>query len=191
MAAKRDPLLEWFNITTPEPKKNTSNNESARDVGRAHAAASGSSSGYSRLLQLGDRLEQMEAESRSSAEQYYDSEQEWVSYFDQEEDQFIAGLPVRVDARPGDNDYAPVLSSDVFDKYYHTPHTYDPSYPITACWRKIMDTIESNPVTIIEGATGSGTCFCVWVWVCTSVCGCVCLCVGSCIIYGHNAICKQ
>ena len=157
MAAKRDPLLDWFNITTPVAEKNTSKNGTARGAYQDQRAAAGSGplSGYSRLVQLGDRLEQMDAESRSSDEQYYDSEQEWASYFDPEKDQFIPGRPVRADARPGDNDYAPVLSSDVFDKYYQSPHTYDPSYPITACWQKIVDTIENNPVTIIEGSTGT------------------------------------
>ena len=178
MAAKRDPLMDWFKITTPVSEKNASKNGPPRDVDQDRSAASG----YSRLVKLGDRLEQMEAESRNSAEPCFDSEQEWVSYFDQEEDQFITGRPVRADARPGDNDYAPVLSSDVFDKYYQTPHTYDPSYPITGSWRKIVETIESNPVTIIEGATGiNGHALLCGVRVCMGVGGGVSVCVCMCM----------
>lgn len=85
-----------------------------------------------------------------------EAEQNFVSYFDEEENRFIKARPFRDGARPEDDDYSPLRSTEVFDRYYEKPHTYNPSYPITSCFKSIVDTIESSQVTVIEGATGSG-----------------------------------
>lgn len=39
---------------------------------------------------------------------------------------------------------------------YNTRHQYDPNLPITKCREEIVDLIESQPVTVIHGETGSG-----------------------------------
>lgn len=46
-------------------------------------------------------------------------------------------------------------ASHIFDNYSFD-HTYSPDLPITAYRQQIVDTIESNSVTVIQGATGSG-----------------------------------
>ncbi|KAL9952201.1 hypothetical protein ACROYT_G039416 [Oculina patagonica] len=46
-------------------------------------------------------------------------------------------------------------ASHIFENYSFD-HTYSPDLPITCYRQQIVDTIESNSVTIVQGATGSG-----------------------------------
>ena len=151
MAAKGDPLLDWFKIPdySSMPSNETSENEEESNATSKNQVTSG----YKRLIQAQKEKQQQEEDMETD-----DHEQSWVSYFDQEEDSFVAVRPFRTGARPGDDDYTPIRSTEVFDTYYQKPHTYNPSYPITSCFKAIVDTIENNQVTVIEGATGERGC---------------------------------
>ena len=107
--------------------------------------------GYKGLIELGKEMKQRRESELIEASE---AEQNFVSYFDEEENRFIKARPFRDGARPEDDDYSPLRSTEVFDRYYEKPHTYNPSYPITSCFKSIVDTIESSQVTVIEGATG-------------------------------------
>lgn len=41
-------------------------------------------------------------------------------------------------------------------KHYSFSHEYDHDLPITPYRQKIVDTINGNPVTVLQGSTGSG-----------------------------------
>ncbi|CAH3166074.1 unnamed protein product [Porites lobata] len=61
---------------------------------------------------------------------------------------------------PGAADEIPAALREEEDAHifenYSFDHTYSPDLPITSYRQQIVDTIESNSVTIIQGATGSG-----------------------------------
>lgn len=68
-----------------------------------------------------------------------------------------AGLPFNPNAQPGDDDYRPNpdLNIDVY-KTFNFNVNLTPPLPIAAQRDNILRTIDSNPVTVIQGETGSG-----------------------------------
>ena len=73
----------------------------------------------------------------------------------QEADAFPTGMDTNPNAEPGDDDYEYGASDTLYDQYsFDVDHS--PRLPIADVKADILATIESNPVTIIQGATGSG-----------------------------------
>ena len=149
---KRDPVRDWFFLSSPMPAEKKANTfQSGLAKRQDDRTGLSKSTAYSKLVQLSNRLDSMDTEELNSSKT---ASSEWYSYFDDEKEMFIPSKPVDPKAKPGDDAYAPVQSTDVFDKYYQTSHTYNTSHPITPIYENIVDTIEGNQVTVIEGATG-------------------------------------
>lgn len=77
------------------------------------------------------------------------------AYGSSKEDETFAGNPTNSCAIPGDDDYQYPTTTTVFDNYSFDQDD-NPVLPIAAYRGEILDTVESNSVTVIQGSTGSG-----------------------------------
>ncbi len=96
---------------------------------------------------------------------YYDRVrklQESHNFYDDDDDDddenIEPGQPLNPDAAPGDDDYDPQAygnDSDLY-KHYDFDHNSTPLLPIANHRNAILRSVESYPVTVIQGETGSG-----------------------------------
>ncbi len=72
-----------------------------------------------------------------------------------EEEEYFAGREVNPTANPGDDDYQVATESTIYDDYSFSEN-YNPDLPIAAYKERVVQTIEANSVTVIQGSTGCG-----------------------------------
>ena len=149
-------LLDWFCVTKPIPKK-----EGYKPPTKPYSSTIRSPSArFEREKQ--DKIKARH-HSKLPDSVYYESlvtiQQQLgaskISDDDDDDIDFGLGKPTNPNSRPGDDDYQCLTSTSVFDPY-DFDHNSTPLLPILAHKDKIIDTIESNSVTVIQGSTGSG-----------------------------------
>lgn len=73
----------------------------------------------------------------------------------EEEEEYFAGRETNPKALPGDDDYHVATTSTIYDNYSFSENN-NPNLPIAAYRDRVVQTIEANSVTVIQGSTGSG-----------------------------------
>lgn len=164
MAFSSEEILRWFCATTPLPTRTSEDEElpkpgdlkykRERDALEA-ASLQERSSHYERVSRLQQSMSNHHEPPRYNTTYYgEDDDEDTVEEFLLEDEENIGpGKPLNPGAQPGDDDYfndAPIYNKYSFDE------DSNPHLPIASHREMIIETIESNPVTVIQGKTGSG-----------------------------------
>ena len=164
MAFSTEEILNWFCATTPLPARPTDEEvlpkpgdvKYKREKDALEAASlQERDSHYERVSMLHQSMTNHQEPPRYNTAYYGDEDEEDTieECYMEDEEGIGPGKPLNPAAHPGDDDY-------FNDALIYDRHSFDvdenPHLPIASHREVIVETIEANQVTVIQGKTGSG-----------------------------------
>lgn len=156
-------VLDWFCVTKPVPKKDIVLPKlpcppSVRDGAKKQRHSPRTRGASLPGAVLAEELADLTVTQSGCRSRYYQQllslEDDFVRPDGDEEEGEYFPCKLSESAKPGDSLSAPTTTT-VFDNYSFDQNS-NPHLPISAYQEKIISTIESGQVTIIQGSTGSG-----------------------------------
>lgn len=159
-AFTNDEVLDWFSVKTSLPQKDSYIHQApCPPVAKDGARKESSQESISSTLQkigiggISHQLSEMSIDKSTYRSQYYKQllSLEQGGSHDLDDDDSIVGTEVTSYPQPSHV----IPGTSVFDNYSFD-QDLNPELPITSYREKIVNTVESNQTTVIQGSTGSG-----------------------------------